>query len=146
MADFAHSYPQLQERSGEILGHLGTSGSCRDAGCWGDPKLPNSSGSIAAEGEQGAASFDQASPLHGKLRAGGTLSSPGTWDTCPAPLEPLCSFCLLASSTSGEHRPPLHSWVGEHLFLLTWSPSHESGRQGLDDQSVEARGDQARVQ
>lgn len=80
-----------------ILGHWGPQVSCRDGGA-GETQLPNSSGS-SSRGEQGAASFDSGY-LHGKLR----LEAPeptGPVDTLLSTLEPLCSFCLLASSTSG---------------------------------------------
>ena len=64
--------------------------------------------------------------LSGELRAGGTQAHPGPGNTCPPSLEPLCSFHLLSSSTSGKHRPPLglrvHIWAGEHLFPADLAP------------------------
>ena len=75
-------------RGGERgLGHLGTSGSCRDAECRGDPKLPISSGPIAAgQREQGADCSDSDFAQWGtegwrppiQLRC-----SPGTWEHLP---------------------------------------------------------------
>lgn len=125
-----HTLPQLWERRGERLGYLATSGSCRNAECRGNPKLPISSGPIAAgEGEQGGSLLTQAS-LSGELRAGGTQTSSdahlGPGNTCPPSLEPLCSFRLLSSSTSGGHWPPLglrlHLWAGEDPFPADLAP------------------------
>lgn len=83
MADFAHPTSAPGEERGEILGHLGTSGSCRDSECRGDPKLPISSGPIAAgEGEQGAASSDSSFAQWG-TEGWRHPSSPGTWEHLP---------------------------------------------------------------
>lgn len=122
-----HTLPQLRERRGErYWGIWGPQGAAEIQSAGETPSFLSPVGPWQQErGSREQPPLTQAS-LSGELRAGGTQAHPGPGNTCPPSLEPLCSFHLLSSSTSGKHRPPLglrvHIWAGEHLFPADLAP------------------------